>query len=218
MIGHNHPPALEAHSLHIAELLELANGIVAIETQEQHDTAEALLDDIKKAKKAADDSRAAEKKPHLDAGKEVDDAYRPALAQADVAAKHIKAVSLPFREAQQVERDALAAKLRKEAEEALEAAQAALKSDDLGERAIAEIDLKTARIVTAQAKKLDRAKSGLRARWEAEIVDKRAALNHYIKRDPQSFTDLIQTLADRDALGVRPAVPGIEYHERKVAI
>jgi len=42
-------------------------------------------------------------------------------------------------------------------------------------------------------------------------------LRFYLKREPDEFLALIQTLADRDARGARPAVPGVQYHERKKA-
>ena len=217
MLGHNNPPAIEAHSLTIAELLELANGITTVETAEQEAAADQLLDDLRKAKKAADDARKTEKQPHLDASKAVDDAYRAPIRQADVATDHLKAVLTPYRAMQQSLKDAEAKRLRDEALAASQAAQKAFESDDLNDRAGAEDELKRARIASAQANKIGRTATGLRTHWQAEVTDRRAALNHYIRTQPEAFAELIQTLADRDARGTRAPVPGVIFHERKIA-
>jgi chromosome segregation ATPase len=81
----------------------------------------------------------------------------------------------------------------------------------------AEVALQVAQKLSAVANKLDRTSTGLRTYWEAEITDRRDALNHYIKREPEAFLDLIQTLADRDARSTRAPVPGVIFHERKRA-
>ena len=87
-IGGNSPPPLEAFGLHIEELFSLVSGSVAspISTDDQEAALDALLDDVRKAKKGADEQRAAEKKPHDDAGKAVQAAYPKAtLVQYDPA-------------------------------------------------------------------------------------------------------------------------------------
>ncbi len=217
MPGHNNPPPLELHSLAIEELFELANGLTGIETDEQEADADQLLDEIRKAKKAADEARKIEKQPHLDASRRIDEAYRAPLLRADLAVDHVKRLLTPYRVARQARLDKEAEDLRKAAQEANLAAQEAFSSDDLEAKLGAEGELRRSRIATAQANKIDRAAKGLRTSWEAEIVDHRAALNYYVKREPQAFIGLIKNLADRDARGARQPVPGIVYHERKKA-
>ena len=221
MIGGNNPPPLAAMSLHIEDLFSLVSGSLAagpVTTDEQEGALDNLLDDLRRAKKDADAQRAAEKKPHDDAAKEVQAAWKPLLDRCDKGAEAVKAALTPYREARQHAKDEAARKAREEAEAKQAAAQAALrKSDDLEERFAAEELLEQAAKQVAQANRIDRSATGLRTYWEAEITDRRAALNHYIKTQPEAFAELIQTLAERDARGTRVAVPGVIFHERKKA-
>lgn len=72
----------------------------------------------------------------------------------------------------------------------------------------------------AQANKIDRQATGLRTFWEAKITDRKAALLHYIAREPDQFAALIQSLADKDARNeaTRRDIPGVKFTERKVAV
>lgn len=219
--GDNKPPPLEAFSLHIEELFQLVSGSIGagpIANDEQEAALDALLDDVRKARKDADLQRAAEKKPHDDAGNAVQAAWKPLLARCDAATTALKDALTPYREARQRAKDAAALKAREEAEAAQKAAQEALrKSDDLEERFAAEAELERASKLTAQANRIDRSATGLRTFWEAEITDRKAALVHYITTRPDAFEALIQQLADADARGTRAPVPGVVFHERKRA-
>lgn len=220
-IGHNNPPPLEAFSLHIEELFALVSGSLAagpVANDEQEAALDALLDDIRQAKKDADAQRAAEKKPHDDAAKAVQAAWKPLLDRCDAATQALKDALTPYREARQRAKDEAARKAREEAEAAQRVAQEALrKSDDLEERFAAEAELERASKLTAQANRSDRSATGLRTYWEAEITDRKAALIHYITTRPDAFEALIQQLADADARGARAPVPGVVFHERKRA-
>jgi len=219
--GHNRPPPLEAHSLHIEDLFSLASGSLAagpVATDEQEADLDKLLDDIRKAKKAADEQRDAEKRPHDQAAAAVQAAWKPLLARCDAAATAIKNALTPYRDARQKAKDEAARKARDEAEALQKAAQEALRqSDDLEERFAAEEELKKAAKLTAVANKIDRRAKGLRTYWEAEITDRREALKHYITRSPERFEALIQQMADEDARGSRGTVPGVAFHERRRA-
>lgn len=220
-IGGNSPPPLEAMSIHIEDLFATASGSLAagpIATDEQEAALDALLDDIRQAKKDADAQRAVEKKPHDDAARAIQTAWKPLLDRCDKAANAIKDALTPYREARQRAKDELARQLREEAEAAVREAQEALKgSDDLEERFAAEEKLKHASKLTAVANRSDREATGLRTHWEAEITDRRAALNHMVKIYPERFTDLIQQIADEEARGARGTIPGVLFHERKRA-
>ena len=93
MIGHNNPPVdpLDAHDLAIRDLAELVSGMTAVETQEQADAVEAIAKQCRSQRQAADEARAAEKKPHDDAAKAVQAAWKPLLDRCDKAADAIKA-------------------------------------------------------------------------------------------------------------------------------
>lgn len=220
MIGHNNPPPLQAHALNIEDLFSLVSGSIAvpITTDEQEAGLDALLDDVRKARKAADEQRDVEKRPHDTAAKAVQAAWRPLLERCDMAVQAIKDALTPYRTARQKAKDEAARLAREQAAAKLAEAQAALRSsDDLEERFAAEEQLKQASKLTAVANKIDRAATGLRTHWEAEVTDKRAALNHYLKSNPEAFAQTIQSLADADARGARAPVPGVVFHERKRA-
>lgn len=220
-IGSNNPPAFEAHSLHIEDLFSLVSDSTAggkVATDDQEAALDELMDEFRKARKAADTERVAEKKPHDDAAKAVQAKWKPLLDRCDAAVNEIKALLTPYRVAKQRAKDEAIAKARAEAEAKEKAAQEALRqSDDLEARFEAEQTLKQAQKQTAAANRVEREATGLRTYWEAVITDRRAALNHYIKHNPEAFEALIQQLADSDARGARPQVPGVVFNERKRA-
>lgn len=219
-IGHNKPPPVVAMSLHIDDLFSLVSGSTAspVTTDEQEAALDALLDEVRKAANDAEEQRKAEKKPHDDAAKAVQAAWKPLLEKCDKAAAALKNALTPYREARQRAKDEAARKAREEAEAIQRAAQEALKqSQDLEERFEAEAKLEQAAKLTAVANRIDRSATGLRTYWEAEITDRREALKHYLTTQPGEFEALIQRLADTDARGTRAPVPGVVFHERKKA-
>lgn len=223
-IGHNAPPPFEAWSLHIEDLFKLVSDTTAgatVENDEQDAALDALLDDFRKARKAADTERAAEKKPHDDAAKAVQAIWKPLLDKCDMGMEEIKRLQTPWRVAKQRAKDEAARKAREEADaKRLEAEAALRQSDDLEARFEAEKTLQQAQKLAAAANRIDRTATGLRTYWEAEITDRKAALLHYLAEQPEMFTGLIQELADKDARNeaTRRAIPGVVFHERKKAV
>jgi hypothetical protein len=221
-IGHNAPPPFEAHSLHIEDLFALISATTAggeVTTDEQEAALDGLLDDARKARKAADEQRAAEKKPHDDAAKAVQARWKPLIDRCDMAADEIKRLLTPYRTAKQRAREEAAKKAREEAEARQMAAEAALRqSDDLQARFEAENDLKAARKLTAAANRADREATGLRTYWLAELVDPMAALKHYIGAQPEALKAWLTEQAQRDVnVGAR-VIPGFNIKsERKAA-
>lgn len=220
-VGHNNPPAEVTFSMHVDDLFALLSDTLAggeVTTDEQEAAIDALMDDFRKASKDADKARAAEKKPHDDAGKAVQAKWKPITEKADRGVAACKEALTPYRVAKQRAKDEAARKAREEAEERERQAREAIQqSDDLETRFAAEQEFEAAKKLNVAANKIDRSATGLRTHWEAEITDRTEALRFYLKQQPQAFLELIQTLADRDARGARPAVPGITYHEIKKA-
>lgn len=221
MIGDNNPPAFEAHSLQIEDLFALVSDSTAggqVTTDDQEAALDSLMDEIRKARKSADAARVEEKRPHDEAAKAVQAKWKPLLDRCDAALVEIKNLLTPYRTAKQKAKDEAARKAREEAAERERQAQEALRqSDNLEARFEAENDLKAARKLTAQANRIDREATGLRTHWEAEIVDRKAALNHLIRRSPERFEALIQQLADEEARSARAPIPGVIFHERRRA-
>lgn len=220
-LGGNSPPPHEAFALEIEQLFSTVSGSVAspITTDEQEAGIDGLLDDVRRARKDADAQRKAEKRPHSDAAKQVDANWMPLIDRCEHAEMALKKALTPYRQAKQKAKDEAARKAREEAEAKQKAAQQALRnSDDLEERFAAEEQLKQADRLVKSANRSDREATGLRSHWVAEITDHRAALNYYLKREPDQFKDLIQGLASRDARGARAPVPGVTFIEKKEAV
>ena len=215
MKGHNSPPPFDAWSMHIEGLFDLANGITAVETDEQETALDDLLDEFRKARKEADGERAAEKKPHDDAGKAVQAKWKPLLDRCDIATNEIKAKLTPYRTAKQRARDEAAAKIRAEAEARQKAAQEALRSDDLEARYQGEVELKAAAKLASTANRIDREATGLRSRQIAEVTDYPALLRHVKETNPNA----LRAWLDDYATKALPAqLPGVTIRiERKAA-
>jgi hypothetical protein len=218
-LGHNNPPPFEAWSIHIEELFEVANGIGEATSDEQEAALDGLLDDFRKAKRDADKERAAEKKPHDDAAKAVQAKWKPLIDRCDIGSDAIKKALTPYRVAKQKAADEAARKAREQAEAERLAALEAFKSDDLEQRLEAETKAAQAKALQAQANKIDKSASGLRSTWSAEIIDRKAALLHYIKVKPEAFEALVLQLATQDARNeaTRRDLPGVKFIETKVA-
>lgn len=218
MIGHNAPPPLEAMSLHIEDLFSLVSDTLSggpVETEEQDAALDALLDDLRTARKEADAQRAAEKKPHDDAAKAVQAAWKPLLERCDKGADAIKAALLPYRTAKQRAKDEAARIAREEAEAKQRAAQQALRqSDDLEGRFAAEEQLKAAAKLAAQANRIGRSATGLRTYQVAEVTDRRALLEHVMRTDPDALTAF---LADYARKALPSQLPGVTIHIEKKA-
>jgi hypothetical protein len=223
-IGHNQPPPVDAMGLHVDDLFQLVSdtlaGVDAVKNDEQDAALDGLLDDFRKARKDADEYRAAEKRPHDEAAKAVQAKWKPLLDRCDMATAEIKAKLTPYRNAKIAAREEAIRIARETAEQKQKAAQDALRqSDDLEARFAAEEQLKQATILTAAANRADRSATGLRSIWVAKITDRRAALNHYLREQPEMFERLIQDLADKDARNeaTRRNIAGVSFiQERKV--
>lgn len=220
-IGHNKPPADVSFGLHIDDLFATLSATLAggeISTDEQEAAIDVILDDFRKASKDSDKARAAEKKPHDDAGKAIQAKWKPIIDKADRGALACKEALTPYRTAKRKAIEEAARIAREEAEAKAKAAQKALRAaDDLEAKFAAEEALNQADKQTKLANRIDRAPTGLRTYWTAEITDRKAALLYYLARNPEAFEALIQNLADQDARGARPAVSGVIFHEHKKA-
>lgn len=222
-VGHNNPPPDATFAMHVDDLFAMLSDSLAggeVDDDAKEAAIDAILDDFRTASKDADKERAAEKKPFLDAGKAVDAKWKPIVEKADRGALACKQALTPYRVEKQRIADAAAQKARDEAAEREKAAQAALRqSDDLEAKFQAEQELATAKKLNVVANRIDRAPTGLRTYWEAEITDMKEALRHYLKAQPDAFTMLAQSLADKDSRheATRREIPGVQFIERKAA-
>lgn len=216
----NSPPHI-AYGLEVDDLFALLSDTLAggeVATDEQEAAIDCLMDDFRRVSKDIEAARKEAARPFDEGKAQVQADYKPPKDKADRGVAACKDALTPYREAKRRSAEEAARKLREEAEERQREAQAALKaSDDLEARFAAEEQLKAADKLAKSANRVDRAPTGLRTHWDAEITDRRAALNHWIKVCPEEFEALVQMLSDREARGARRPIPGVKYHERKKA-
>jgi hypothetical protein len=185
MIGHNNPP----HAIALEEAREFeveCTRLGAVENEQEAKHAAFLIDREVKGRKAAEVARTSEKKPHLDAAKEVDDCWKPVTEIYQSAIVHVKAAVLDWqrRERARIAQEQEAARL--EAERAQEAAMRALeasKPNDIwaeieAKQAVAEADAAAEKVAVleASAVPMQVKAEGIRARgiklaWSADILD-----------------------------------------------
>ena len=192
-----------------------------------------------------DDRAAVEKKPHQDAVAKIGDwqnGYTAKGLKKTPDGKLTKAIlatsnlTTGWLRKQDAERKALADKLAleaaKAAQDAIAQRQEAKASTDIEVMDKAEDALAAAKALIAQAdgaaKEKVKAVAGdgyraitLRSIWDAEVTNYAQAYAHY-KTNPEfmdEFFALIRKYADRDAKheATRRTIPGVLWHERKVA-
>jgi len=221
--GHNNPPsdfdtlAAEVEAIY-GEAENWLDGEPA-ETEGQAESLEKLLGTLRDLEKKRAAAFKEEKQPWLDKCREIDSKWKPLKERLERAVKVCRAALTPYREAQDRARREAEQKAREEAERKRREAEAALRkqTSDIRAREDAERQLKEAKRAEASANKTARAATGLRTVREAHIVDLNAAVKHYWSTDREDFEALVQRLADRDIRQKRPAAPGIEIVERKIA-
>lgn len=231
-IGGNNPPLtpFESHSANVNDLIDEARNFLdgdLIATQGQADAVGILLDSIRKAKKAADDQRAIEKKPHDDAAKAVQAQWRPLLERCDTAADTAKRALTPWLLELQRQQDEAAKKAREEAlaaqEAALKAQREAQASDDLAAAEKAKASTRDAESAQRIANKAKKAKPnasggarsvGLRTTYRAEVIDYTAFARWVWINRQADMQIALDEIARSEVKGPRD-IPGLIVHEDK---
>lgn len=236
--GHNNPPeptplelAREAVEAVRTEAAHWLDG-TAVETQAQADEVGKLMRLAGEAARAAEAWRVAEKAPHLEAGKAVDAAFKPILADAERIKAGCSKLLAPWLQRQEQERQA-ALRLAREAEDAArraaaEAARQAEASTDLGALDASAEAAQRAREAETQAREIATSKPAvetlegsrrvtLRSVWTGAVTDLSPALLHYLRTDKDAVLAAIQALVDRDVRAGARSIPGVTVTETKVA-
>lgn len=245
--GGNNPPEeikpdWEAVKVHMDDLLAEARNWAdgeEIDNQEKADSVASLRQLLQAAANLADKARVAEKKPFDEQIAAIQDRYNEYIAplknkkpgsipKAAQVLGNLLAPWLKKLEDEQHEQEKIARDLAEKAsQESLAAREAARKSDDLSAMdaadellEVAEEAAKTLRIVENSKPQTMGAlrAQGLRSKWIAIITNRRDALLHYIKEQPEAFDALIQQLADKDArqAQTRGDIPGVQWKEERV--
>lgn len=188
----------------------------------------ALQNEEVRLRKALDAARTAEKKPHLDAGAEIEARYKPKIASIGEAVRAIAGALTRFLEAEEARRRAEAEAARKRAaEEAERAARLAAESKVEADPFDAFDKAEEARAVEARASSLTRqaaepikvhvaSQDGGRAAglrtvgWIVEVDDPSALVAHYAHR--VEFVELAEKMAKAEAKATKGQckIPGVK--------
>lgn len=198
-----------------------------IANEQQAEAVSSILNRARRVSKDADEARKAEKKPHDDAAKAVQQKWNPIIDRANLAAETAKKALTPWLEK-------IEAKQREEAEkaaaEALRLTQIALEAhkdagSDLTAQEDAERLMKAAKAASVDAAKADKARPiahggergiGLVEVWTPTLTDPILAARHYFAKQPQAFEDWLLDQARKDVRSGIRTIPGFEItSERK---
>lgn len=227
-MGGNSPPPIDVFADHVADLRAEAGAWLegkAVTSPAEAAGLNTLLDLARRTAKDADAARGDEKKPHLDAGKEVDAKWKPVVDAANRIADCCKSALTPWNIAEKKRIDAEAARKRAEAEaeaEALRAAKAEAQETSgslAAAEQVAQIEhsLKAANRIAKAAEKVASGTGRLRRTFWPEVTDLAAAIKHYWAADREAFAALVLDLAARDVRAGKRALPGITVHEEQKA-
>jgi len=242
--GHNNPPiyretVVEDHNAKAAKFLDAGGAwieVAPLKTDEQASKLADFIAGIKEVKKAVDEDRKVDKKPHDEAGKAVQAAYTPILTKLDKAIARVNPIMTAWLEHLDAKEREENERARREAEaEAKRAAemeaQARARNDFAGE---AEAEEANKRAEKAQkdadraAKQRPQVKSATgggrtvsyRTYWEAEVENLRAAFMHF-HQNPE-VAALFKKLAEAEARSKdfnpeTDKIPGVNLKPRRVA-
>jgi hypothetical protein len=198
---------------------------------DQAEKVTLLIASLEKASKEAEAQRAAEKKPHWDAGKAVDAAWSPVKDKLEKALRTAKRAMTPWLEALQAEQRRRADEARREAEAAEERLRAqkiearergALADEDVTEAL--EADAKeAARAAARLSKETPVVRSGgktlaLRDVWLVNVTDHAALLKHYKATAPDLLKAWLFEQAQKDVRSGARHLPGCSIWSEKKAV
>lgn len=199
-----------------------------IANEQQAEAVSALMNRARRLVKDADEARAAEKKPHDDAGKAVQAKWKPITSKGELAADTCRQALAPWlrkvEEEQRRAADLARAEADRLAQLALEARQGS--ATDLQAREDAERLLKIADGARKDAvrayKQKAHAKGGERAIGLVDVftpvlTDSCAALRHYRETQPAELREWLLEQARKDVRSGVRSIPGFEIHHERNA-
>lgn len=207
VIGGNNPPspmevALEPYGDILAEVENWTDG-AAVENQAQLDATDALLKELKAARKAVDVARDEETKPLHSAWKDAVAAWKLTQDDLDRLVKCLVAAQAPFKDRLAKEKAEAARKAREEADAKAEAARQAhiaANAASIEEQRRADELLREAEKATKLANRAEKAVAvpGMRTVQRFEIADYRAALHYIAREDRDAMTAFIDAYCARN--------------------
>ena len=205
-IGGNNPPdpidtALAPFGDAIAEAEAWLDG-TSVENEAQMKAVDALIKDMKAAKKAVEGAEESEAKPIYDQWKAAKERFKPTLTDLDRIVKGLASTVDTFKRKLAAEKEAARKEAERLAWEATRQAQEATRNaaaNDIEAQRAAQAQMDAAEHAQAEAMraKADTVK-GLRTVTLYEITDHRALLNWIAKNDRDSVTAFIEEWARKN--------------------
>lgn len=235
-IGGNNPPEptpFEAIQVHIQDLTETAKGFLdgsGVTTQAEADALAKLMDEGRKATKAADTARAEEKRPHDDAAKAVQAKWKPLMEAGDRIVAICKQALAPYLEAQEAEKRRIAEEARKAAEakaaELAEAVRKASATDLEAQEQVAALE-KEAKAAATQANRSEKDKAHgiggaraatLRTSYRPVMVDGVEAARWAWQNRREECEAFFLSLAVVEVRNGKRQLPGFDIIEEKAVV
>jgi hypothetical protein len=230
-MGHNRADDVEAYKEMLARFKADADAVTEITEA----NAQFVRDHVGyggKLAKEIDATRDDKKRPHLEAGRQIDGAYKPLIEECDKIIKGLKQKLAAFLDAREREAKRIADEAKRKLEEAERLAAKAVEEpeeDPFLAATAPTVDVKAAhveaKIAEGQALAASRVSSAaggfaatsLRTKRSAKVTDWSALAAHYINSGELRAT--LQKLADADirhAKGAAIVLPGVEIVEERV--
>ena len=231
-MGHNRADDVEAYK----EMLARFKADAERYTEVTDDNAQFIRDHIGfggKMAKEIDATRDEKKRPHLEAGRQIDGAYKPLIEECDKIIKAMKQKLAAFLDAREREAKRIAEEARRKLEEAERLAAKAAEEPEEEDPFLAAtapvIDVKAAhveaKIAEGQALAASRVSSAaggfaatsLKTKRSAKVTDWSALAAHYLNRG--EVRAVLEQLANSDirhSKGADIAIPGVEIVSERV--
>jgi hypothetical protein len=230
-IGHNRADDVEAYREMLARFKADADAVTEI----NEGNAQFVRDHVGyggKLAKEIDATRDDKKRPHLEAGRQIDGAYKPLIEECDKIIKGLKQKLAAFLDAREREAKRIAEEARRKLEEAERLAAKAVEEpeDDpfLAATAptvdvmAAHVEAKVAEGQALAASRVSSAAGGfaatsLKTKRSAKVTDWSALAAHYINSgDLRATLEKLANADIRHAKGADISIPGVEIVTERV--
>lgn len=202
---HNNPPPfdqeqVDALAAEAAQFLDAAGEWIEAAPIASQDQAAKLNDFIagcKAARKRVDEARKEAKRPHDEAGKAVQAAFKPVLEKLEKSAERVQPMLTAFMEEQEAKRREEARRVEEEARKAREEAEAAAARAAARNDISGEVDAEAAQEQAAErAKEAERLAKARANVSSATGGGRTAALRTYVRAEVSNLRVAVMTFAD----------------------
>jgi hypothetical protein len=230
-IGHNRADDVEAYREMLARFKADADAVTEI----NEGNAQFVRDHVGyggKLAKEIDATRDDKKRPHLEAGRQIDGAYKPLIEECDKIIKGLKQKLAAFLDAREREAKRIADEAKRKLEEAERLAAKAVEEpeeDPFLAATAPTVDVKAAhveaKIAEGQALAASRVSSAaggfaatsLKTKRSAKVTDWNALAAHYLSRgEVRAVLEQLANADIRHSKGAEISIPGVEIVSERV--